>query len=138
VAAVRSLARRGSKAAAERLLALAASPGFAERERPERESVWEALGALVPDRVLPMLRDMLLKRRWFGLAQDLDDTACACAGLKRIGTPEAVDILKKAAARTRGEARELVEKALRSVDQGRGQGGRSGGAVEPEAESDGG
>ena len=136
VAAVRSLARRGSRAAAERLLALAASPGFAERERLERESVWEALGALAPEQVLPTLRDMLLKRRWFGRAQDLDDTACACAGLKRIGTPEAVEVLQKAAARKRGEARELVEKALRSIAQGRGPGVRA--AAESGEESDGG
>ncbi len=126
VAATRSLARRGSSAAAERLLALTASPGFAERELLERESVWEALGALAPDRVLPTFADMLLKRRWFARAQDLDETACACAGLKRIGTPAAVDLLKKAAAGKRGEQRELVEKALRAIAQTRRPGVRAG------------
>ncbi len=119
VAAVRSLARRGSEAAAERLLALTATPGFAGLERLEREAVWEALGALAPDRVFPTLSEMLLKRRWFGAAQELDDTACACAGLKRIGTPEAIAVLQKAAARKRGAPRELVEKALRSPVRGR-------------------
>ena len=69
---------------------------------------------------------MLLKRRWFAQAQDLDDTACACAGLRRIGTPEAIEVLQKAAAGKRGESRELVEKALRSLAQGRGQGVRAG------------
>jgi hypothetical protein len=126
VAAVRSLARRGSRAAAERLLDLTAAAGFAERERLERESVWEALAALAPDQVLPTLRGMLLKRRWFKPAQDLDDTACACAGLRRIGTPEVVDLLQKAAAGKRGEPRELVEKALRSIAQGLGSGSRAG------------
>lgn len=126
VAATRSLARRGSGAAAERLLALTASPGFAQRARLERESVWEALGALAPDRVFPTFADMLLKRRWFVRAQDLDDTACACAGLKRIATPAAVELLQKAAARKRGEPRELVEKALRAIAQARGPGARAG------------
>lgn len=124
VAATRSLARRGSKAAAERLLALTTSPGFAERELLERESVWEALGALVPDRVFPTFADLLLKRRWFVSAQDLDDAACAVAGLKRIGTPAAVELLQKAATRKRGEARGLVEKALRAIAQTRGPGAR--------------
>jgi len=119
VSAVRSLSRRGSQAAAERLLALTASPVFAGRGRPEREAVWEALGALVPGRVFPTLKEMLLKRRWFGAAQDLDDTACACAGLKRIGTTEAIAVLEKAAARKRGAPRELLEKALRSRAPGR-------------------
>ena len=132
VAAVRNLARRGSKAAAERLLALTASSGFAERERLERESVWEALGALAPDRVFPTLKDLLLKRRWFGQAQDLDDTACACAGLKRIGTPEAIAVLREAVAGKRGEPRDLVEKALRSLARGRDDraGSETGGEVD--------
>ena len=126
VAAVRNLARRGSKAAVERLLALAAAPGFAERERLERELVWEALGALAPDRVFPTLRDMLLKRRWFVRAQEFDDTACACAGLRRVGTPAAIEVLRKAAARKRGDAREIVEKALRSASRGLGAEARPG------------
>jgi len=84
--------------------------------------VWEAVGALAPDRALPALKDLLLKRRWFGQARELEDTACACAGLRRIGTPEAVAILREAAAGKRGEARELVEKALRAVARGRGAG----------------
>jgi hypothetical protein len=116
------------------LLALTASPGFAGRERLERESVWEALGALAPDRVFPTLKDMLLKRRWFGQAQDLDDTACACAGLKGIGTPDAIAVLQKAAAGKRGEPRELVEKALRSLARGRGRTARAG--SESDGESD--
>jgi len=134
VAAVRSLARRGSKPAAERLLALTASPGFAGRERLEREAVWEALGALAPDRVFPTLKDMLLKRRWFGQAQDLDDTACACAGLKGIGTPDAIAVLQKAAAAKRGEPRELVEKALRSLARGRGRTARAGSEFDGESD----
>ncbi len=125
IAAVRSLARRGSKGAAERLLALTATAEFRERKRLERESVWEALGTLVPDRVLPMFRDMLLKRRWFVRTQELDDTACACAGLKRIGTPEALEVLRKAAARKRGGSREFVEKTLRSIAQERGHDARA-------------
>ena len=122
ISATRSLARRGSRAAAERLLALTVSPGFPERGLDERETVWEAVGALAPDRALPALKDLLLKRRWFGQARELEDTACACAGLRRIGTPEAVAILREAAAGKRGEARELVEKALRAVARGRGAG----------------
>jgi HEAT repeat protein len=130
VAAMRSLARRGSKAAAERLLALTVSPVFATRARPEREAVWEALGALAPDRVFPTLSDMLLKRSWFAPAKDLDAAACACAGLRRIGTPAAVAVLRQAVAAKRGETRELVEKALRSIERDRGRGDRAGGEAD--------
>ena len=134
VAAVRGLMRRGSRPAADRLLALTNAPTFAERERLERETVWEALGALAPAKVLPTLKAMLLKRRLFGQARDLDDTACACAGLRRVGTPEAIELLRQAADGKRGEARELVEKALRSIARGRapgeGAGSRDGGEAD--------
>ena len=132
MAAARNLARRGSRAAAERLLAAIASPGFAERGREERETFWEAFAALAPAQALPRLREMLLKRRLFGQAKELDDTACACAGLRRIGTPEAAAILREAAAAKRGEAKELVERALRALARGRGAGDAPGGGA-PEA-----
>ena len=131
-AAARNLARRGSRAAAERLLAAIGSPGFAERGRDERETFWEAYAALAPAEALPRFKEMLLKRRLFGQAKDLDDTACACAGLRRIGTPEAAAILREAAAAKRGEAKELVERALRALARGRGTGDAPGGGA-PEA-----
>lgn len=133
VAAMRSLARRGSRAAAERLLALTTAPGFAERARLERETVWEALGALSPAQVLPILKELLLKRHWFGQAREADDTACACAGLRRIATPEALGLLRRAAAEKRGEAREIVEKTLRAIAPGRAPEARAGGAAGGEA-----
>jgi hypothetical protein len=47
------------------------------------------------------------------------------AGLRRIGTPAALDLLREAAATKRGRARELVEKALRSPLPAPGAGGRA-------------
>jgi len=134
ISAARFLARRGSRAAAERLLAVVASPAFAERAREEREVFWEALAALAPARILPRLREMLLKRRLFGQAKEIDDTACACAGLRRIGTPEAAAILREAAAAKRGEAKELVERALRALARARAQGEAAAGRAVPEAD----
>ncbi len=118
VAAARGLARRGSRAAAEHLLALAAAPGFAACDAAEREAVWEAIGALAPAPALPLLREMLLKRSWFAKARDLEETACAVAGLRRIGGAEALELLRQAAAIKRGEALELVQKALRAAAVG--------------------
>lgn len=115
IAAARSLARRGSRAAAEQLFTLAASSAFEQRESLERETVWEALGDLAPARALAILKPLLLKRYWLGSGRELQETACAVAGLRRIGTPEAVELLQRAAAAKRGAARELVEKALRAL-----------------------
>jgi hypothetical protein len=120
MAAARTVARRGTRAAAERLLAAVAAPAFAARSREERETFWEALAALAPGQTLPRLREMLFRRRLFAQAKEIDDTACACAGLRRIGSPEAVALLREAAAAKRGEARELVERTLRALARARG------------------
>ncbi|HWR97251.1 MAG TPA: HEAT repeat domain-containing protein [Candidatus Methanoperedens sp.] len=119
MAAARTLARRGSRAGTERLLAAIAAPAFGERARDEREIFWEALAALAPAQALPRLRELLLKRRLFGQTKELDDTACACAGLKRIGTPEAAALLREGLAAKRGEPRDLVERTLRALARGK-------------------
>jgi hypothetical protein len=114
IAAARGLARRRSAAAVSRLLAVAGAEAFAQRERAEREAFWEAIADIAPERALPVLREMLLKRHWFGQARELEETAAAAAGLRRVGTPAALDLLRQAATTKRGRARELVEKALRA------------------------
>jgi hypothetical protein len=119
-AAAREPRRAIVRAAAERLLAAVAAPAFAARSREERETFWEALAALAPAQTLPRLREMLFRRRLFAQAKEIDDTACACAGLRRIGSPEAVALLREAAAAKRGEARELVERTLRALARARG------------------
>lgn len=132
--AARTLARRGSRAAAERVLAVTASAAFAGREREEREIFWEALAVLAPAQALPRLRELLLKRRLFDKAKELDDTACACAGLRRLGTPEAMAVLREGAAAKRGEARDLVERALRAQARARAAAAAPGSAAgDPEA-----
>ena len=123
VAAARSLARRGSRLAAEHLFALTGTADFAARDLAEREAVWESLGELAPARAFPELQRMLLKRSWFGQGRELDETACAVAGLRRIGTPAAVELLQQAVAVKRGGARDLVVKALRTLAQAPAAGG---------------
>jgi HEAT repeat protein len=117
-AAARALARRRSRPAAERLRSMVELPAFAARPREEREALWEALAELDPERMLPVFRGMLEKRRWFAQAKELDDVACAAAGLRRIGTADALDALRSAAASRRGEAQEILERALRAAALG--------------------
>lgn len=113
--AARALARRGSRAAADRLLALARSPGFGERERQEREAVYEALADLAPGPLLELCRELLGRRRWFAASREVEETAQAVAGLRRLATPRSVALIKEAAASKRGEARELAQRALRAL-----------------------
>lgn len=116
MSAARSLARRKSRTGLERLLALTATPTFQTRELEERVAVWEALGDLAPARMLPVFREMLLKRRFFAAAKELDDVACAAAGLRRISTPPALELLREAAAAKKGKPRAVLEEAARAVE----------------------
>ncbi|MEW5984622.1 MAG: hypothetical protein AB1806_19900 [Acidobacteriota bacterium] len=118
VSAVLSLARRRSREGCERLFAIAATPGFEARDLEERIAIWAALGELSPTRLLPVFRDMLFKRRFFSTAKKLDDIACAAAGLQRIGTPEALALLKQAAGASRGKPQSVLKDAIRAVERG--------------------
>lgn len=115
MSAARSIARRKSRTGFDRLLALTGTPAFEARDLEERGAVWEALGELAPGQLLPVFREMLLKRRLFAAAKELDDVTCAVAGLRRIPGPEALALLQEAAAAKRGKPLQIVEEALRAV-----------------------
>jgi hypothetical protein len=117
ISAARCLARRRSRAGQTRLLALIATPAFASRPLEEREAVFEALADLDPERMLAAFREMLQKRRWFGAAKELEEVACAAAGLRRLGTPAALAVLREAAAAKKGKALSLVEEAARAIQR---------------------
>jgi hypothetical protein len=124
MSAARSLARRRSRSGFDRLLALTTTPAFEARDLEERVAVWEALGELAPAQLLPVFRDMLLKRRLFAAAKELDDVACAAAGLRRMDVPEALALLREAAAAKKGKARQIIEEAVRAVQMGAGAPGK--------------
>ncbi|HWI40581.1 MAG TPA: HEAT repeat domain-containing protein, partial [Verrucomicrobiae bacterium] len=96
--------------------AMAEAKDFAERTPGERIAVYEALGLLAGESMLPRLREMLKKRFLFGRARDKESVACAVAALRRIRTPGAVRVLEEAEAERRGtEVSMLIADALKEV-----------------------
>jgi hypothetical protein len=122
--AIRALVRLGSPSGGERLLAKTASTSFWERSPGDREGIMEGLADLLPQRSLALCREFLARRHLFNQSLETEEAAAAVAGLKRLGTQEALDILRQAAGTRKGAAARLVEAAIPVLAQTVAQGGR--------------
>jgi len=116
--AARGLGRIADPLALPALRGLVEASVFKDRDLPEREAVYEALGALDAEGMVPPLREMLMKRHPFSKQRELEDGACAIAGLRGAGTAAALSVLREAAADKKGELRTMVEKAILVVEAG--------------------
>lgn len=115
IRALQVLAGSRVAAALRPIAAMAQAKDFEGREISEKKAVFEALGELGGDQVVPMLRSMLIKKYWFNREKERDAVICAVAGLRKAGTAEALRVLQEAAATKKDEARRIVENALRGL-----------------------
>jgi hypothetical protein len=107
-------------------VALTTAPDFKSRELAERKAVYETIGDLGSEHMVPLFRDMLIKKRWFGKGGDKDTAVCAAAGLGRMRNQAALELLEEARGMYRNpEIREAIEQAIFSINNGpalRGEG----------------
>jgi len=102
--------------------AIAVGKDFPERALQERRAVYEALGELAKDGLLPRLRGMLKKRLLLGRGKEKDDIVCAVAALRKIRTEAAIRMLEEAEAERRGtEAGMLIADALKELAPATGE-----------------
>jgi hypothetical protein len=90
------------------IVALASTEQFQERDIAEKLAVFEALGALGEGRMLPMFREMLMKKFWFNKAREKESVACAVAGLVRVRSEAARQLLEDVSAVKGEEIREII------------------------------
>jgi HEAT repeat protein len=112
IKALQSLARERLPFALKPILALTAGEEFKGRDLAEKRAVYEAIGELGADEELLLFRDMLLKKRWFQKGATREAVICAVAGLIKMGTPQARELLEQGRAFRNPELREIVEQAL--------------------------
>ncbi len=97
------------------IAALAAAEQFAEREMVEKKAVFETMGELGADQMLPMFKDMLMKKFWFNKAREKESVICAVAGLLKVRSEAAVKLLEEANAVKNDEMREVIAQAIETM-----------------------
>jgi HEAT repeat protein len=98
------------------IAAMAASEQFADKEMAEKKAIYEALGGLGAEQMIPQFREMLLKRHWFNKAKEKDSVICAVYGLMKVRSPAAARLLEEAREKCKSdEAREIITKALEAM-----------------------
>ena len=94
------------------IAAMTASELFQEKDIEERKAVYEALGGLGADQMLPMFREMIMKKFWFNKAKEKESVICAVAGLMKIKSEGALSLLEEANAVKGDEIREIINQAI--------------------------
>ncbi len=115
IRALQVLGSSKSAFALKPIAALAASEQFAEKELAERRAVFEAMGELGADQMLPLFREMLMKRYWFNKVKEKESVLCAVAGLARVRSSAAISLLEEASAIKGDEVREIIAHALETM-----------------------
>lgn len=122
VKALQILARERLTFALKPILALSAADDFKSKDLAEKKAVYEALGELGSEQMIPLFRDVLLKRHWFKRTIQKDSVVCAVAGLLKVRTAAALAVLEEARNLGNVEIQEMVTQAIEAMAAGAGNG----------------
>ena len=113
IVAVRVLGTRGHRAALPKLEGQVRGSDLKLADLTEKMAFFEAYGALAGERAVSHLDGTLNGRGLFGRREDTETRACAAMALGRIGSPAALEALRKAGEDKEMIVRNAVKKALR-------------------------
>ena len=111
--AVRAVGARGYKGALRRIETVVMGKAVKELDLTEKMAFFEAYGSIAGPPALKTLADMLLPRGLLKFRQPSDTRACAAIALGKIRTPEAREVLARAADDKDLVVRNAVNRALR-------------------------
>lgn len=124
IKALQVLGREKLRPALKPVLALAKSDDFDQKEFAEKKAVYETLGDLGGDELLPMFREMLLKRYWFQKASEKEAAQLVAAALARVSPTEGIKLLEEALSQKRSvEVRAVLEHTLATLAAAKGRKG---------------
>jgi HEAT repeat protein len=115
VAAVRAVGSRGYKGALKRIEGVVIGKGAKAMDLTEKMAFFEAYGAIAGANALKALSGILLQRGLLKMKEPPETRACAAMALGRIKTPEARELLQKAAEDKDLVVRNAATRALRGV-----------------------
>ncbi|MGH7535164.1 MAG: HEAT repeat domain-containing protein, partial [Gemmatimonadales bacterium] len=113
LAAVRAVGTRGYKGALKRVEAVVLGKAVKEMDLTEKMAFFEAYGSIAGSGGLKALSGMLLPRGLLKLKERSETRACAAIALGKIRTPEAREVLQRAADDKDLVVKNAVSRALR-------------------------
>lgn len=115
ICAVQALAQRQHRAALPRIERAARGAVLRDGTGPERTVFFEAYASLAREAAVPFLESVLLPRGFLSRKEDPATRACAAIALGRLGSPSALDVLKKAASDKEVVVRTAATRALKGA-----------------------
>jgi hypothetical protein len=115
VRALQVLVRKRSPVALKTALALAAGDRFDEIEDAEKRAICEAIGELGGENALPVLKNMLLKKKWIKKSLERGTAPFAVAGLMKVRSKEALEILEEARKQASPELEQVLDDAIQAL-----------------------
>lgn len=119
IRALQILARERLPFALKAALALTTADDFKAKGIDEKKAVYEALGELGSEQMLPLFRGMLLKKLWFTRTMQRDSAICAVAGLLKVRNGAALELLEEARNHSNVEVRGIIAQAIETVCSGK-------------------
>jgi HEAT repeat protein len=115
IAAVRAAGSRGYKGALRRIESVVLGKGLKDMDLTEKMAFFEAYGSIAGANGLKPLSTILLERGLIKMKEPPETRACAAIALGRIKTPEAREVLRRAAEDKELVVRNAVNRALREM-----------------------
>ena len=113
IAAVKALGVRGHRAALPRVEAVVRGKTVKGADLTEKMAYFEAYGALARDAGIPPLNKLLNQRSFWGRRATPELRACAARALGIIGTPDALEALRRATRDRDPMVRSAINRAMR-------------------------
>lgn len=111
--ALRAIGGRGHRSALPKVEALVKGKGVKDADLTEKMAYFEAYGALAGESAVGQLDEMLNGRTFLGRRPDAEIRACAAMALGKIGSPRAMEVLRRAGSDKDPRVRSEINKALR-------------------------
>ena len=113
IAAVKAIGVRGHRAALPRVEAVVRGKAVKGADLTEKMAYFEAYGALARDAGIPPLSKLLNQRSFWGRRATPELRACAARALGIIGTPDALEALRRATRDRDPMVRSAINRAMR-------------------------
>lgn len=118
IMALKSIAALGYQKAVPAILDAISGDSFESKEVYEKKEFFDVLGRLGSREILPYLKELLMKRtRLFGKSKVEEHRVYAALALKRMWTPEAMEILREGRASSDKGIRRICEDTLQEMEK---------------------